>query len=170
MINRVVQRMAQECTNNKWMEQSSHTSSFSLFDLLSSKEFCDAAIKCHMDNLGDDVGGNDGTLGFIEALQDVLYTVGFDKTKPIHLCKRMHRPLSKQQLVLNDWVVLYHQRKDDYWIKNYANLEDTIQSIDDTSMRGEMIALENRESRVDPRGGFKECVLREPDSYKHSSD
>lgn len=150
-VDRFVERLIKECSTDvtKGMEIDSDTSAFSLFDLLSSQEFLDNVKPITHDDQ------------FVSKLQDILYTIGFDNNKSIHLCKRMHRPLTKQNVILNDWVVLYYMRQDKKWINEYGSIEDIIQSTEDTSLRGELIAMKNEPIKVDSKGGFKEYSIRE---------
>ena len=150
-VDRFVDRLIKECSTDvtKGMEIDSDTSAFSLFDLLSSQEFLDNVKPITHDDQ------------FVSKLQDILYTIGFDNNKSIHLCKRMHRPLTKPSVILNDWVVLYYMRQDKKWINEYGSIEDIIQSTEDTSLRGELIAMKNEPIKVDNKGGFKEYSIRE---------
>lgn len=147
---RIVEKLLLEC-NNQWMEYCPSTSCFSLFDLLGSEEFVSKVIE------------NISSPTFLEDLKEILYTVGFDKEEEIHICKRLHRPM-RENIIINDYVLLYRMRKDKEWLDEFGSLEDIRCSIEDESFREELLNIENRPVLADSGGSFREMSLAETDN------
>ena len=98
----------------------------------------------------------------INRIKALLYKVGVNVEQPIHIGKRQHRPLSVNKIV-DDWLVYYYPRDDEWWIKNWASLEQIL-DMSDLDMRRELKAIRNDVCRADEDGSFKEYVLNVEES------
>ncbi len=94
--------------------------------------------------------------GDLEALRELLYKVGVSHNA-VHIERKMHRPLSQNSPV-EDYIIYYTPRKDDYWIKNHASVEQMIDASE-KGMREDLMRIKNDVSVGESGGGFREMTL-----------
>jgi len=143
MINPTIFKSVLEHFNNPCVMSEYGSLTISFVDLATCEEWWEGWCKGVVD-------------GDLEALRELLYKVGVSRNA-VHIERKMHRPLSQNSPV-EDYIIYYTPRKDDYWIKNHASVEQMIDASE-KGMREDLMRIKNDVSVGESGGGFREMTL-----------